>query len=641
MLMKRGMRQVIMLATASLLIGCAVSYEAAQEKYQKGEVTEAREAWSSLANEGDPRSMYQLYATGSANNDGDIQALKQAAKLGYAPAQYDYGLLLISQQQFTPALESIALAAKQQFASAEKWQQSHPVEILKWPLADKGNTYSMLDLGEHYKNQKQYQDAYYWFKKAAQSNSSTALFYMGVMYDFGYYVKKDEKTAVQWYQKAVKEGSSSAAFNLCVGYQQDSSVTKNPVVAREFCQIAADRGHGSATTELGRMYLQGIGGEKDANKAADLLLSQANNDTYAAYHLANIYYDGIGRNQDYNKAFYWYEKAKANKELTTPARRMGIMYEDGLGKNKNDSLAFKYYMEAAERGDSYSQQRVGHFYNIGRGTEKDLPQAAIWFEKAAKQGQKISAYYIGLAYLKGSGIKVNYDKAEQYLLQSANAGDADAQFQLGFQYNSGKKFAKSDDKFFAWTQKAAHQQHEVAQYNLSVAYINGWGTKKNYAWAAYWRAKSAKQGYDSAIDNLPLLLDKLTPLTVNQTSQVKLSSNSSSDNLRSVKKGTQVYRLGGNTQWTEILLADDYTIGYVPSKTVAKTNHLANSPSSNQSGATFPAKPAKVAGRVSCNTRCVNSTCYRTYDDGRQIKFQAKSKYNAFTGQFEWDSGGC
>jgi hypothetical protein len=54
----------------------------------------------------------------------------------------------------------------------------------------------------------------------------------------------------------------------------------------------------------------------------------------------------------------------------------------------------------------------------------------------------------------------------------------------------------------------------------------------------------------------------------------------------------------------------------------------------------FPPRPAKRAGVVSCNTRCNNGDCFRTYDDGRQVRFQAQRRMNAF-GEFIWDAGSC
>lgn len=59
------------------------------------------------------------------------------------------------------------------------------------------------------------------------------------------------------------------------------------------------------------------------------------------------------------------------------------------------------------------------------------------------------------------------------------------------------------------------------------------------------------------------------------------------------------------------------------------------------SSSPFPPKPAKRPGVVSCNTRCDNGDCYRTYDSGKKKHFQAKRKYNALSGDWEWDAGGC
>ena len=55
----------------------------------------------------------------------------------------------------------------------------------------------------------------------------------------------------------------------------------------------------------------------------------------------------------------------------------------------------------------------------------------------------------------------------------------------------------------------------------------------------------------------------------------------------------------------------------------------------------YPARPAKRNGQVTCNTRCNNADCYRTYSDGRKLRIQAQSKYNALSNQWEYDSGSC
>lgn len=53
--------------------------------------------------------------------------------------------------------------------------------------------------------------------------------------------------------------------------------------------------------------------------------------------------------------------------------------------------------------------------------------------------------------------------------------------------------------------------------------------------------------------------------------------------------------------------------------------------------AKYPSRPAAKSGYTSCN----NGDCYRTYSDGRKVRFQAQQKFNPFNSQWEFDSGSC
>ena len=66
-----------------------------------------------------------------------------------------------------------------------------------------------------------------------------------------------------------------------------------------------------------------------------------------------------------------------------------------------------------------------------------------------------------------------------------------------------------------------------------------------------------------------------------------------------------------------------------------------NKASNGLEAAKYPARPAAKSGYIRCNTRCSNGDCYRTYSDGRKVRFQAERKYNPFNSQWEWDSGSC
>lgn len=55
----------------------------------------------------------------------------------------------------------------------------------------------------------------------------------------------------------------------------------------------------------------------------------------------------------------------------------------------------------------------------------------------------------------------------------------------------------------------------------------------------------------------------------------------------------------------------------------------------------YPARPQAQAGATTCNTRCENSICYRTYDSGKQVEYHAQRKWNPLTNRFDWDAGTC
>ncbi|WP_372997782.1 ankyrin repeat domain-containing protein [Marinobacter sp.] len=94
----------------------------------------------------------------------------------------------------------------------------------------------------------------------------------------------------------------------------------------------------------------------------------------------------------------------------------------------------------------------------------------------------------------------------------------------------------------------------------------------------------------------------------------------------------------GRTALQEAIRDDNYRVAaLIREHTMASSAR--NVSSNNQSR--YPAKPAPKPGYTTCNTRCLNGDCYRTYSDGRQVRFQAERKYNPLSSQWEYDSGSC
>lgn len=266
------------------------------------------------------------------------------------------------------------------------------------------------------------------------------------------------------------------------------------------------------------------------------------------------------------------------------------------------ACALRELQPLAEQGDANAQNRLGVMYDYGQGVQQDYEEAAKWYRKAAEQGNDNAQNNLAFLYAKGQGVQQDYTEAVK------------------------------------WWRKAAEQGNDNAQHNLGIRYANGEGVDKNKAWAVYWYAKAAQQGRPLDIELLSAR-QSLNQLTVTKpTINIREEATTNSKIVGTANQGDILYRLDTVNDWYEVYMPSGHVLGFVASFLVEEKQ--AQQTSAQNSGP-YPARPVSVPGRVSCNTRCVNGDCYRTYDDGRKVRFQAQQKYNMLSGQWEWDSGGC
>ena len=81
----------------------------------------------------------------------------------------------------------------------------------------------------------------------AKQGDADAQFSLGVMYEKGEGVAKDNKAAVKWYTLAAEQGFSDAQFNLGLMYVNGTGVIKDNVYAHLWWNIAASFGDEDAS----------------------------------------------------------------------------------------------------------------------------------------------------------------------------------------------------------------------------------------------------------------------------------------------------------------------------------------------------------------------------------------------------------
>ena len=245
---------------------------------------------------------------------------------------------------------------------------------------------------------------------------------------------------------------------------------ENYTEALPFLTEAAEKGHSNAQYCLGRMYYEGLGVDRDLEKAFSLAYKSAMQDDDMGQNLLGVLYvNGAGVALDYYEAVSWYRKAAAQGNIKAFCN-LGFMYLNGNGVEENHEEAAKWFRKAAEQGDDRGQYWLGELYLAGDGVENNFDEAVKWFRKAAEQGNSYGQASLGVMYLMGWGVVMeDYEEAVY------------------------------------WLQKSVAQDNDLGQYFMGNVYENGLGVDVDVEEAKKWYQKAAEQGNTAAIEALERL----------------------------------------------------------------------------------------------------------------------------------------
>ena len=113
------------------------------------------------------------------------------------------------------------------------------------------------------------------FRACAEKGDAGCQFNVGLMYEQGIGVTKDEKQAVVWYRKSADQGNSNAQFNLGVLYENGRGTAVDFAQANQWYRKASVQGDALAIGNLGMLYLRGDGVKADKTAGLALLLLSA------------------------------------------------------------------------------------------------------------------------------------------------------------------------------------------------------------------------------------------------------------------------------------------------------------------------------------------------------------------------------
>lgn len=230
---------------------------------------------------------------------------------------------------------------------------------------------------------------------------------------------------------AAANGGDPVAENaLGIKYAQgESGLPHDNAKAVELYQDSARQGYDKAETNLADMFFFGRGGLAQSYAAALswYLKAAQQGSPDAQYRLGYMYENGLGADKDAQRAVQFY-RSSAEHGNAEAENVLGILYATGSGGVTEDyKQAVTWYQKSADQGDAKAEKNLGDMYFFGRGVDLDYRQALVWYGKAADQQFADAQFRLGYMYEKGLGVTADETAALDLYKKAASNGSVEAQ----------------------------------------------------------------------------------------------------------------------------------------------------------------------------------------------------------------------
>ena len=195
------------------------------------------------------------------------------------------------------------------------------------------------------------------------------------------------------YRRAAEAGDPEASAIMGLLYQTGQGVARNEEETARWFRRAAELDDCAGQYHLGLLYLQGKGVPKNIDEAAHWLRrAEAHSATVQRRSFRSLYralpptmrriaLRGAGGTPGDEEM-----EALRNAEAAQASYLQGMAYVEGDGVPVDPGLAMRFFDVAADRGHTEAQYAMGRAYLQGVGTSRDLVKAAQWLAIAAASG---------------------------------------------------------------------------------------------------------------------------------------------------------------------------------------------------------------------------------------------------------------
>lgn len=303
------------------------------------------------------------------------------------------------------------------------------------------------------------------------------------------------------------EDSSGSIFGFIVRplskiFGSDDDVTQKEEGAKESYLERSIRLAGEGSLEdqmnLAYMYLYGTNGvEQDfAASLKYYTMAAEQNDPIALNNLGSLYFNGIGTQKNIKKALEMFKKASILGNSDASVNLAFIYLTGGPHDTERNRMAVELFEKAHEK-NNIAKFMLGYAYYKGFVVDRNYEQAFKLIKAAAGGDAMIDEAQLTLAgmYINGEGTVQNYQKAIEAYRAAVMQGNIEAIMTLAGIYNEGKITPRNP--------VLAHALYNIAAaQNVALAAKKREELSKELPLEALTKAQETAQNYNASASEL-------------------------------------------------------------------------------------------------------------------------------------------
>jgi uncharacterized protein len=297
--------------------------------------------------------------------------------------------------------------------------------------AYKGDADEQYNFGMLISSNQNYYIGYLWILLAVRQGHAEAQFVLGLIYENGNTIKRDYVKATRWFKCSAEQGFALGEYNYARMLALGLGVDKNRKDGIKWYILAAEQGISEAQYILGVVYsdrLYSNYAKQNFQEAIKWLrLAADQNHPGAQFHLGLIYHKGGVLERGQQNEFSW-------RKISDQNRIAEKQLDLWLGDNTKDEVAqdleeaVRWYQLAADQDNPDAQFNLGLMYLKGQGVPKDHEEGIEWIESASQHDHPAALYHLGLAYDLGDGVEPDDEYSRWNYEIAAERGHSGAKF---------------------------------------------------------------------------------------------------------------------------------------------------------------------------------------------------------------------